>query len=275
MKTTDELLKLCDKVIADHEQYPFRGDPVAEEKLARALKSLLTSTGGVTREEIAAAVYSAHRTPHPLQNPPYTSDDLKTADAIISLLSRTGTPDYSAPVAAPRTLTPECHGLDTPERVRFYEHDFYVLSNFSAFKVCFNGIDFNTSEEAYHFQRFAGDGIRTAIRNEHIAALLRCRSAHEAFRYAQEHKRDQRPEWDHVKVPTMLQILRAKAEQHEYVRRKLLATGDRELVEDSWRDDFWGWGPNQDGQNMLGKLWMEIRAELRADRLAPSPKKEG
>jgi hypothetical protein len=28
-----------------------------------------------------------------------------------------------------------CHGLDTPERVRFYEHDFYPLSNFSAFRV--------------------------------------------------------------------------------------------------------------------------------------------
>jgi predicted NAD-dependent protein-ADP-ribosyltransferase YbiA (DUF1768 family) len=29
-------------------------------------------------------------------------------------------------------------------------------------------------------------------------------------------------------------------------------------------DDFWGWGPNRDGKNMLGRLWMEIRAELRA-----------
>ncbi len=63
----------------------------------------------------------------------------------------------------------------------------------------------------------------------------------------------------------MRDILRAKAEQHEYVRRKLLATGDRELVEDSWRDDFWGWGPDRNGQNMLGKLWMEVRAELTAN----------
>ncbi|MNT41703.1 Swarming motility protein YbiA [compost metagenome] len=73
-----------------------------------------------------------------------------------------------------------------------------------------------------------------------------------------------RPDWDDVKVNTMRSLLRAKANQHEYVRRKLLATGDRILVEDSWRDDFWGWGPNRDGQNMLGKLWMEVRAELRA-----------
>ncbi len=61
----------------------------------------------------------------------------------------------------------------------------------------------------------------------------------------------------------MKDILRAKVEQHEYVRRKLLETGDRELIEDSWRDDYWGWGPNKDGKNMLGRLWMEIRDEIR------------
>ena len=68
----------------------------------------------------------------------------------------------------------------------------------------------------------------------------------------------------------MLDILRAKASQHEYVRRKLLATGDRELIEDSWRDDFWGWGANRDGLNMLGKLWMEVRTEIRNEACNPS-----
>ncbi len=26
--------------------------------------------------------------------------------------------------------------------------------------------------------------------------------------------------------------------------------------------DFWGWGPNRDGKNMLGKLWMKVRRSL-------------
>jgi len=60
----------------------------------------------------------------------------------------------------------------------------------------------------------------------------------------------------------MRDILRAKVTQHEYVHRKLLATGDRELVEDSWRDSYWGWGPDKKGTNMLGKLWMEVRTEI-------------
>ncbi len=60
----------------------------------------------------------------------------------------------------------------------------------------------------------------------------------------------------------MENILRAKIAQHPYVKKKLLDTGTRELVENSWRDDVWGWGPNKDGQNLLGKLWMKIRKDL-------------
>lgn len=158
----------------------------------------------------------------------------------------------------------QCAGFvkpDTDTQVFFYEQDFYVLSNFSAFRLEFRGIDYDTSEHAYHCQKFtrpvAGQaGIRTAIQH--------ARSAHEAFKFAERFKAERRADWDDVKVDIMHDILRAKAAQHEYVRRKLLATGDSELIEDSWRDDFWGWGPNRDGQNMLGKLWMQVRSELRA-----------
>lgn len=149
------------------------------------------------------------------------------------------------------------HGLDTDSQVFFYEQDYYVLSNFSAFEVKWH-FTFPTSEHAYHWEKF----IRTA---PHIAEKIRfASSAHDAFKFAEQYRGARRPDWDDVKVEIMRLILRAKAEQHEYVRRKLLATGDRELIENSWRDAFWGWGPKRDGQNMLGKLWMEIRAELRA-----------
>lgn len=150
----------------------------------------------------------------------------------------------------------ECHKLDTETQVFFYEQDFYVLSNFSAFRLYWKGLYFDTSEAAYHYEKFPEHhGVRAEISN--------APSAHEAFKIAERNKKYRRPDWDAVKVDIMRDILRAKATQHEYVRRKLLATGDRELIEDSWRDDFWGWGPNRDGQNMLGKLWMEVRAELK------------
>ena len=152
--------------------------------------------------------------------------------------------------------TIECHGLDTPERVCFYEQEFYVLSNFSAFTLEWNETRFDTSEAAYHWEKFPN---YPTIQHE----ILFAPSAHAALEAATRHKANRIPDWDKVKVGIMREILRAKAAQHPYVRRKLLETGARELVENSWRDDFWGWGPNRDGQNMLGKLWMEVRAEIR------------
>lgn len=145
---------------------------------------------------------------------------------------------------------------DEGDLVCFYEHDFYVLSNFSSFRLQWSGHDFDTSEHAYHWEKFNGADPEVQ------SMILECRSAHEAFKLAESQKLLRRQDWDNVKVDVMRKIIRAKAEQHEYVMRKLLATGNRRLVEDSWRDDFWGWGPNKDGKNMLGKLWMELRDSL-------------
>lgn len=160
------------------------------------------------------------------------------------------------------------HKLDTDTQVFFYEQDFYVLSNFSAFTVQWEVskhagfVRFDTSEAVYHWEKFKA-GITTELQRAVQKAIRTAPSAHEAFKIAEANKGLRRKDWNDVKVAIMLSILKAKADQHEYVRRKLLATGDRELIEDSWRDDFWGWGPDRDGQNMLGKLWMEVRADLR------------
>lgn len=168
-------------------------------------------------------------------------------------------------------MTIECHGLDTPERVCFYEQDFYVLSNFSAFELRWNGLHFPTLEHAYHWEKFNVAHQHRSGYTSQAQTLIQCaRSAHEAFKIGGDDKWRpyRRADWDGVKVGIMGALLRAKVAQHEYVERKLLATGDRELVENSWRDDFWGWGPNKDGKNMLGRLWMQVRDELRTNAAA-------
>lgn len=148
--------------------------------------------------------------------------------------------------------------------VNFYEREFYPLSNFSAFHVTWRDVDFDTSEAAYHWEKFPDyPDIRQCIHLAH--------SAHAAFKIAEHYRSCRRPDWDDVKVEIMRGIIAAKTDQHEYVRRKLLETGDRPLVECSWRDDFWGWGPNRDGMNMLGKLWMERRTILRGGPLPDPP----
>lgn len=148
------------------------------------------------------------------------------------------------------------HKLDTDTQVFFYEQDFYVFSNFASFKLFWASREFYTSEVAYHWEKFRGASIAQDIVTSQT-------SSHASFKAAIELKDQVREDWYDVRVDIMRDILRAKTAQHEYVERKLLATGDREMIEDSWRDDFWGWGENRDGQNMLGKLWMEIRDEVR------------
>lgn len=150
------------------------------------------------------------------------------------------------------------HGLDTDRLVCFYEQEFYPLSNFSAFSMGFDGVRYPTSEHAYQAQKFIETDAWLAM------LIQQATSAHEAFKIAENHQSKRRADWDSVKVSIMRSILIAKVEQHEYVRRKLLQSADRRLAENSWRDSFWGWGADQQGMNMLGKLWMDIRAELLA-----------
>ena len=92
--------------------------------------------------------------------------------------------------------------------------------------------------------------------------ILNSRSAHEAKKIAHEYKELRRPDWDSVKVSIMEELLRAKLAQHPYVRKKLLETKNYPLVEDSPTDSFYGCGQNLNGDNILGKLWEKLRAEL-------------
>lgn len=72
-----------------------------------------------------------------------------------------------------------------------------------------------------------------------------------------------RPDWDSRKDGFMLFWLRRKFADPVLARR-LLDTGDEELVEhNTWGDTYWGVCRGV-GQNRLGKLLMHVRAELRA-----------
>jgi len=148
----------------------------------------------------------------------------------------------------------EIHGYDTETQIFFYEHDFYVFSNFSSFMIEWKGKLYSTSEHAYHTEKFKDEDLKKLIRNAH--------SAHDALKLAHENRDKYRGDWDSVKLRVMKEILQAKVDQHPYIKKKLLESGDRELIEDSWRDSYWGWGPNKDGENHLGKLWMELRNEF-------------
>ena len=253
----------------EHQRYGCTviGFNLEDPEGCRSIMDITTGEGREADEALAALVVRSLRVVagHPVGACPYCFSDVLYCDRHDQAKGVAHCDDCGAELSMDQYREglrwSECRKLDVPERVRFYEQDFYVLSNFSAFSLNWEGLRFDTSEAAYHYEKF--------LHNHELQMLiLGAPSAHEAFKVAERNKAFCRLDWNDVKVGIMKKILRAKAEQHEYVKRKLLATGDRELVEDSWRDAFWGWGEDRDGENMLGKLWMEIRAELRAQEPA-------
>ena len=143
------------------------------------------------------------------------------------------------------------------EGIGFYPREFYPFDNFSSFKVEWNGYLFASVEEAYQAASFMGSD------EELVEKIKKSHSADEAQRIAYANRDKRREDWDDVKISIMEELLRLKIEQNPYVKKKLLQTEDYMIVEDSPKDDFWGWGPNRNGQNNLGKLWMKLRKELK------------
>lgn len=81
-------------------------------------------------------------------------------------------------------------------------------------------------------------------------------------------KLDSRPDWEDIKVEVMWWCLRVKLGQNVFAMGKLLeSTEDRDIVEHSHIDTFWGTVMAKDGrlcgQNVLGKLLMQLREEYR------------
>ena len=75
-----------------------------------------------------------------------------------------------------------------------------------------------------------------------------------------------RPDWQNVNIALMRHALRLKYAHHPHeITRHLDETGEMPIVELSWKDQFWGARPDRDmlrGENVLGRLWMELRAEV-------------
>ena len=142
------------------------------------------------------------------------------------------------------------------EVIGFYPREFYPLDNFSSFKVECDGYLYASLEEAFQSLLFLPDYPDIALK------VKQSHSAHEAQKIMFANK-DKVKYSNEEKVQIMEKLLRLKLEQNPYVKKKLLETKDYLIVEDSPKDDFWGWGVNRDGENMLGKLWMKLRDELK------------
>jgi hypothetical protein len=145
---------------------------------------------------------------------------------------------------------------ETDEAVYFFTPVFYPLDNFSAHQVEIWGHKFPTAEHAFQWKKFSGG-------YPEISEQILAAGSPEAVKKISDANKALQPiTWKDEKVGVMEEILMAKAEQNEDVREALKRSARRRIIENSPVDGFWGIGPNGDGQNMVGKIWMKVRDNL-------------
>ena len=142
--------------------------------------------------------------------------------------------------------------------ITFYERGqpYFEFTNFAEFPILLDGKTWPTSEHYFQAQKFVGTPYVEQIRN-----LPRPRDAFDLSRQPQV-SQWLRSDWEQVKLHVMHKALQAKFSQHSHLRDMLVKTGDRQLIEHTTRDSFWGDGGDGRGQNHLGKLLMTVRSEL-------------
>ena len=141
--------------------------------------------------------------------------------------------------------------------VQFYRtsDDYGCFSNFAAYPIQLDGETWPTTEHYFQAHKF--------LDPQHQQAIRQAKSPMIAARLGRDRKKPLRPDWESVNVEIMRTAVRAKFTQHEGLRTFLLATGDAVIVEHTERDSYWGDGGDGSGQNILGQILMEVRAECR------------
>jgi N-glycosidase YbiA len=142
--------------------------------------------------------------------------------------------------------------------VNFYSvaDEFGEFSNFAAYPVTLDGKRWPTSEHYFQAQKFEDESYKEVIRKSNSPMI--------AARLGRSRKQKLRRDWESVKVSVMRTAVLAKFTQHDELRNLLLSTSDAKLVEQTENDDYWGDGGDGSGKNMLGKILMEVREQLRA-----------
>jgi ribA/ribD-fused uncharacterized protein len=126
------------------------------------------------------------------------------------------------------------------------------MSNFHLCEINYDGMKFTSTEAAYMSAKVLD---RTEKEKFQFLNPMEARKAGQLV--------ELRSGWESMKVSVMLEVNREKY-KIPYLRGLLLDTGDKYLEETNW----WNcteWGVcNGGGKNLLGKVLMQIREELKA-----------
>jgi hypothetical protein len=151
----------------------------------------------------------------------------------------------------------------TAAAILTFKGEYSFLSNFYTTPVSYGGLTYPSSEAAYQAAKCANPAEKIAFtRMGPVEAKQAGRTV------------ALRSDWEEVKVVIMAEVVHAKFEQSARLQEKLLATGDRPLIEGNWwGDTFWGVCRGR-GTNWLGVILMRERVYYRGGNRASTPGSE-
>jgi N-glycosidase YbiA len=154
-----------------------------------------------------------------------------------------------------------------PLRIYFYKVNaaYGCFSNFSPHSILMPsstvdrsvGEYWPTVEHYYQAHKFHGTKF------EYLMAQIQAAPTPElAAKIGRNCEYQPHPEWDACKCEIMYRAIWQKFSTYVDIQQVLLDTRDTEIIEDSPVDYFWGCGKDRTGANQLGRILMQVRAEL-------------
>lgn len=129
-----------------------------------------------------------------------------------------------------------------------------LLSSFSKHGFDLEGVHWPSVEHYFQAMKFENPDQREKVRlapNPKVARRLGRRRLVSI-----------RKDWSKVRRVIMTRALYTKCRTHPEVAQRLLATRDRNVVESTQYDYFWGSGRDRRGGNVYGAVLMDVREKL-------------
>lgn len=154
------------------------------------------------------------------------------------------------------TLIP---GQVNPNAIYFYKEfgELGYLASYSEHGFYKDNIYWKTLEHYYQAQKFEDKDV--------IEKIIKAATPKEASTIGRDRNNHLKNNWSKIKLDVMEEGLYNKYIQNKDICEKLLNTGNKEIVEATVKEFYWGCGIDGTGENHFGKLLVKVRNYIRKE----------